>query len=380
MIDVTSKFGLSSDRVWLNASHQGPLPLSAADSVAEVVQWKLQPHNMQDSAVFTDIPNRLRSLLATLVSAPESEIVLANSASYGLNLIANGLDWKSGDEVMVASTDFPSDILPWRNLKRFGVVVNQIRPLGKVLTMDEITRSFTSRTRVLCLTWVHSFSGHVIDLHKIGNACREAGVLFVVNGAQGIGAVPLNVDDYPIDVLTSVGFKWLCGPYGTGFCWIGPRAAEHMHPTKLYWLNALSTDDLSKPELDLSHISVSNTGQHDIFGTANFFNFAPFAEAVDLIVKTGISDIYSHNLALTHHLIDQLNSRRFNVNDLGQENLQSSIFLLEPKKGSVDKLAMYLDSHGIDVTQRSGMIRISPHFYNTFDEIDRTASLLNSYS
>jgi cysteine desulfurase/selenocysteine lyase len=379
LIDVTFEFGLPDNRVWLNAAHQGPLPLCAAKSVSEVIQWKLQPHHLQDAAVFTNIPNQLRSLLAALISAPESEIVLANSASYGLSLLANGLDWKTDDEVIVSSTDFPSDILPWLNLKRLGVSVKQVRPQGKVLTVDEVCGSFTSRTRVLCLTWVHSFSGHVVDLQAIGNACREANVLFVVNGAQGVGAIPLDVADYPIDVLTSVGFKWLCGPYGTGFCWIGPRAAEYMHPTKLYWLNALTTDDLSKPELDISDISVSNTGQHDIFGTANFFNFAPFTEAVNLIVKTGISKIYSHNLELTHHLIGQVDSKRFNIGALSQGELQSSILFLKPKKGHVDELGRFLAYNGIDVAQRAGMIRISPHFYNTFDEIDRTVNLLNNF-
>ena len=379
MIEVSTEFQLPTDRVWLNASHQGPLPIRAANAVSEVVRWKLQPHHLQNASKFTDIPNRLRSLLSQLVVAPESEIVLANSASYGLHLLANGLELKSGDEILVASTDFPSDILPWINLERIGVTVNQIRPEGKVLTAEEIINSFTTRTRVLCLTWVHSFSGHVIDLDAIGSVCRSAGVLFVVNAAQGVGCLPINVSNHHIDALTCVGFKWLCGPYGTGFCWIGPRTAERMHPTKLYWLTALSTDDLAKPEIDLSHLNVSSTGQHDIFGTANFFNFAAFAEAVELIISTGVENIYAHNLALTSRLLNGLDMARYEVEDRGHPDRQSSILFLRPKNSSVAQLGEHLEANSIDVAHRSGMIRLSPHFYNTFDDIDRTLIALNNF-
>lgn len=380
MIEVSTKFQLPSDRVWLNAAHQGPLPKQAANAVSEVVRWKLQPHHLQNANAFSDIPNRLRSVLSRLVDANESDIVLANSASYGLHLIANGLELASDDEVLVASTDFPSDILPWINLERRGVIVNQIRPAAKVVTVDEVVKSFTTRTRVLCLTWVHSFSGHVIDLDAIGSACRSANVLFVVNGAQGIGALPLNVSDHPIDALTSVGFKWLCGPYGTGFCWLGSRVSERMHPTKLYWLNALSTDDLAKPDIDLSRLSVSRTGRHDIFGTANFFNYAAFIEAVELIVSIGTEKIHTHNLELSNRLIDGIDLSRYEILDRGNSERLTSILFLRPKRGSIARLSKYLSSNCIDVAERSGMIRLSPHFYNSTDDINRALTVLNEWN
>jgi cysteine desulfurase/selenocysteine lyase len=139
----------------------------------------------------------------------------------------------------------------------------------------------TDRTRVVCLPWVHSFSGHVLDLDAIGQICRSSDALFVVNGSQGVGALPISVRHRPIDVLISVGFKWLCGPYGTGFAWLGPRALERIRPTKLYWLSALTTEDLEEPHLDLRTVSPEPPGCFDIFGTANFFNFAGLLEAIE---------------------------------------------------------------------------------------------------
>ena len=304
MLEIAGEFDLPSDRVWLNAAHQGPLPGRAASAVAEMVRWKQQPHHLKRSEPFIEIPGRLRLVLADLISAPEVEIVLANSSSYGLHLVANGLGLGPGDEVVVAANDFPSDILPWLRLEAAGSKVVQVKPAGGVLTADEVREAITSRTRVVCLTWVHSFTGQVSDLAGIGEICLSADALFVVNGSQGVGGLPIAPGDLPIDVLTGVGFKWLCGPYGTGFCWLGPRASDRVSPTKLYWLNALTADDLVTPGLDLGTITPSATGRHDIFGTANFFNFAAFAESVGLVANTGVARVREHNLALASFLVD----------------------------------------------------------------------------
>ena len=377
MLDVGAEFGLLRERVWMNASHQGPLPLKAADAVAEMVRWKLHPHHLGPAGVFTDLSERLRSTIAQLVGAPSSEIVLANSASYGLHLVANGLELSTGDEVIVAVNDFPSDILPWTRLERYGVVVKALRPQGKVLTAQEIDAVMTDRTRVVCLTWVHSFSGHVIDLDAIGTVCRDNGTLFIVNGSQGVGGIPISVTDHPIDALIGVGHKWLCGPYGTGYCWLDPRTAERLHPMKQYWMTALSTEDLTQGEVDLANFSPAETGQYDIFATANFFNFSALVESVGLINVTGVGRIYEHNQALADRLVQGVDRSLYEVLDRGDPQRMSSIVFLRPLRRSVDEAAAMLKEASVDVARRVGMLRLSPHFYNTFADVDRVFGALN---
>lgn len=377
MLDLASEFDLPTDRVWVNAAHQGPLPRRAAKAVAEMVRWKTQPHHLASAAVFADLPDRLRSELATLVGAQPSEIVLANSASYGLHLVANGLELGTGDEVIVAANDFPSDILPWTRLERYGVNVKALRPHGQVLTADEIAAAITPRTRVVCLTWVHSFSGQVIDLDAIGEVCRANDVLFVVNGSQGVGGIPISVTGHPIDALIGVGFKWLCGPYGTGYCWLGPRVSDQLHATKRYWLSGLSTEDLAKPGFDLSAFSQPETGRHDIFGTANFFNFAPFAESVALVNSVDVESIYEHNQALADQLVAGIDATRCEVLDRGDPERLSSIVFVRPLDRSLDETAAQLAAAKVDVSRRVGLIRLSPHLYNTSADIDRVLAALN---
>lgn len=378
LLDMASAFGLPPERVWLNASHQGPLPERAADAVRQMIGWKQQPHHMSTPEPFKEIPGRLRAVVADLLDAHIDEVALANSSSYGLHVVANGLGLGAGDEVIVAANDFPSDVLPWLRLKDHGVVVKQLQPEGQVLTAEEINAAITPATRVVCLTWVHSFSGHVVDLDAVGDICRRNGALFVVNGAQGVGAIPIRPASRSIDALVGVGFKYLCGPYGTGLLWLGPRAMDQVGSAKLYWLSALTADDLAAEVLDLDQIEApTSAARHDVFGTANFFNFAALAASAGLVSETGVDRIYAHNLALAELLVDGIDTTRFELQDRGPVERRSSILFARPLQSSLEEVGARLVAGGVDVARRRGMIRLAPHFYNTADDIDRALEVIN---
>ena len=377
MVDVTAEFSLSADRVWLNAAHQGPLPNRAAAAAEAMIRAKQQPHHLATPELFTSVPTQLRAALGRALDAPSEEIALANSSSYGIHLVANGLELGPGDEVIVAANDFPSTILPWLRLRDSGVDVHRLAPAGRVLTAAEVSAAITSRTRVVCVTWVHSFSGHVVDLDAIGDECRRRGVLFVVNGAQGVGGIPLRVHDHPIDALTGVGFKWLCGPYGTGYCWLHPDTLDRVAVSKLYWLGALTADDLARPELDLDLVGPPvGATRHDIFGTANFFNFAPMVESISLVLEIGVDRIHAHNLALAQQLEAGIDRTAFAVQDRGHPTRRSSFVLVRSLDAPLEDVAERLVHRGIDVAHRRGQLRFSPHFYNTADDIERALDAL----
>lgn len=185
------------------------------------------------------------------------------------------------------------------------------------------------------------------------------------------GSNPIAVHERPIDVLITVGFKWLCGPYGTGFCWLAPRAAERIKSNKLYWLSALSTEDLTGPDLDLSAIEPSETGKHDVFGTANFFNNAGVLESVRLIGSIGVDRVFEHNLELAERIVDEVDRNRFEILDRGHPDRLSSMLFLRSLRSTVEEAARLLEQNGVDVAQRSGMLRLSPHLYNTSTDIER---------
>jgi cysteine desulfurase/selenocysteine lyase len=157
---------------------------------------------------------------------PAAELVLGNSTTYGLHLLAHGLPLHRGDEVLLVDGDFPATVIPWLPLERRGIRVRRLEPEARPLSAAQLEAELTPATRVFCSGWVFSFTGEAIDLDAIGRLCRERGVLFVVNASQAIGARLLDLGATPVDALVSCGFKWLCGPYGTGFAgWrpVSPR-------------------------------------------------------------------------------------------------------------------------------------------------------------
>jgi cysteine desulfurase/selenocysteine lyase len=369
-----SEFEFEESSIWLNTAHQGRLPRRAAAALAEAVRWKLHPEQLAGPDRFSKVPSRLRGALARVLGAREDDVVLANSASYGLHLVANGLELGPGDEVVVPANDFPSDVLPWLSLRDRGVEVRLVAPEAEVLTPDEVEAALTPRTRVVCLTWVHSFSGRVVDLAGVGRACRSRGVWLVVNGSQAVGAMPVDVRRLPADALVSVGFKWLCGPYGTGVCWLRPELFDALRPGKLYWLSALTADDLAAPSLDLESITPRRVGRFDIFGTASFFNHVPFTAALELRLELGMDPAHRYVDGLVIRLLAGIDRSRFRL--VSAEDVRSPLVVMEPLREASVEVFERLAAAGIHVAHRRGRIRISPHLYNTAGEIDHALELL----
>ncbi|GAA5077040.1 aminotransferase class V-fold PLP-dependent enzyme [Roseibacterium beibuensis] len=379
-MQVYSEHFAQGDGVWLNTAHQGRLPNRSADAARQAITWKQDPIKLT-SERFAGVPNRLRQAISRLLNAPPEEIVLANSASYGLHLIANAFPWTEGDEIVVMKTDFPSDILPWLNLeKRYGVRVRQVTPQGRVLSPDELREAITPRTKLFCTTWVHSFSGFGIDLDALGEACRSAGVIFVVNGSQAIGARPINVSNHPIDALTTVGFKWLCGPYGTGFCWLSQTLRDRLERTKAYWLSELTADDLAGDLGDLNVGPIQRASDLDVFGTANFFNFTAFTESIELLLEIGLERVETHNQELIEATLDGVQGAGLQaVSPVEASPARSSLalFATEDEK-RMELLRSRLAEARVHVAMRAGAMRISPHFYNSQSDIERVASLIRN--
>jgi selenocysteine lyase/cysteine desulfurase len=376
-LDVTAEFPDLAGRVWLNCAHQAPLPNVAKAEAEEAVAWKAAPWEMTTER-FSSVPRRLKQAIGRLINAPAEDIILANSASYGLHLIANGFPWRAGDEVLVMRGDFPSDILPWLGLEPRGVTIRQLAPCGRVLEPQEVEAAIRPGTRLLCLTWVHSLSGWAIDLDAIGAICRAREVTFVVNGAQAVGVRPIDVRTAPIDSLISVGWKWLLGPYATGFCWIRPELLAELRYNQTYWLSMLTADDLGREQLDLTLRADPGAARYDIFATANFFNFKPWAASVEYLLGQGVESVRTHDDALVQRLIDGLDRRKYRLTSPEAGPQRSSLVFIEPQeRGRAEDIYRVLQTERVHAAFRAGALRFSPHIYNTADDIERALTALH---
>jgi selenocysteine lyase/cysteine desulfurase len=376
--DFRDDFGPFDGKVWLNCAHQGPLPRVAAKEALEAVSWKVRPFELTTER-FSDVPARLRRALGRLLATDAEEIILANSASYGLHLLANGMPWRLGDEVLLVRGDFPSDVLPWLGLEDQGVRIRYVDSAGPLPAPDELRASLTPRTRLFCTTWVHSFSGAVCDLEALAQSCRRNDTRFVVNASQALGARPLDVSSVPVDAVVGVGFKWLCGPYGTGFLWVRPDLLQSLRYNQRYWLTHMTADDLGRETHELARPRGPRTARsYDVFGTANFFNFKPLAACVEYLLDVSIKTIEEHDQSLVQYLIDGLDPTRFEIHSpIERERRSTLIFITHKDRTRNRSIADALKRQGIEIAFRRGELRFSPHLYNTIEDLDQALHVLN---
>lgn len=370
-------FGPFEGKIWINCAHQGAMPRVAVEAAQEAIRWKSAPYQLTTER-FSLVPRKLKEALGRLIGAPPEDIILGNSASYGLHLLANGFPWKPGDEVVLVRGDFPSVTLPWLALERRGVGVRFIEPGDEGLQSEDLVSFLTERTKVFCTTWVHSFTGRAIDLEAVGESCRSRGVRFVLNGAQAFGTRPIDLSSSKVDAVTGVGFKWLCGPYGTGFCWMKPELREALIYNQAYWLAMQTADDLGKVDHQLGATTDLGARRYDVFGTANFFNFKPLTASVEYLTGKGIARIAEHNANLVTRLIDGLDGRKFRVSSPRSGVSRSTLVLMshhDPNRN--ESIYHGLLERGIYAAFRKGNLRFSPHLYNTEEDVDAALSFLN---
>lgn len=372
-------FGPFDGRIWFNCAHQGPLPRVAVEAAQEALFWKIAPHRIADDT-FNLVPQRLKRALGRLINAPAEDIILGNSTSYGLHLLANGIPWRAGDEVLLVDGDFPANILPWLGLRKRGVVVRLIQSRDAVLQADELQEHFTERTRLFCISWVNSFTGHAVDIQSLGEVSRTSNVLFVLNGSQAIGTRPLNVATAPVDAVTSCGFKWLCGPYGTGFCWMRPKLRDSLEYNQAYWLTMQSGRDLNlMREREITIRNDLGASTYDVFCTANFLNFMPWTASVEYLLKQGLEQIETSNATLVSRFIDGLDAKKYELVSPREEVARSTLVVTTHRQPDRNiELYQALKNAGIEVALREGNLRLSPHLYNRAEEIDRALSVLNA--
>jgi selenocysteine lyase/cysteine desulfurase len=372
-------FGPFEDRVWLNAAHQGPIPRAAAEAARGAVADKVAPHHLTDAA-FIDVPARLRAALAALIGARPEDVILGNSASYGLDLLARGLRWRAGDEILFVDGEFPATVLPWRVLERHGVVIRFLSArAGAAPEPDELATALTVRTRVVCTSWVNSFTGYAIDVDALGQVCRSADVLFVLNASQGLGARVLDVRTTNVDAVTCCGYKWLLGPYGTGFCWLAPKVREALEPPHAYWLPNV----WGQPGGIRRYEMRPGLGARalDVFCPASFLNVAPWTSAIEYLLLAGPAMVERYVQELVERLVSALDGDRYAVVSPAGGPRRSALVVVRSRNGT-DAAVIHtaLTAAGVDTALREGAIRLSPHLYNTFDEIDRAVNALHEAS
>ncbi|CAN0348010.1 unnamed protein product, partial [Ectocarpus sp. 4 AP-2014] len=245
--------------------------------------------------------NETRQKAARLMGASSDEVALVHSTTEGINLVAEGLDWREGDNVVVLADEFPSNLYPWMQQAWRGVETRTVPTDQGRLDLDALRGACDDRTRVVSVSWVGYASGYRQPIEAIADIAHSAGALFFLDAIQGLGVFPLDLAQAPIDFLAADGHKWMLGPEGAGVAYIRQQHLERLRPLGVGWNSVEGAGNFGKIELKLKRTAARYEG-----GSANMIGHIALGASLDLLMAQPTADVAAAILDITDYLVERL--------------------------------------------------------------------------
>lgn len=373
-------FPCTQEGIYLAHAAVAPMSGPAANALIEFAQRGARGNPENPWA--TALTHEARILAAQLIGAKPSEIALLGPTSVGLSLVARGLPWEPGDEVVYYSEDYPANVYPWAALTQYGVHPRPLRTLYPgVITWDKIEPLLNERTRLVALASCNFLSGYRIDIDDIGRRLHEREILFCLDAIQTLGAFPLSVQH--VDFLSADSHKWLLGPCGAGIFYVNERLQERLAPTLLGSWNVHSPEFVAQPNILLEH-----GGRRYEPGTLNLPGIVGMTESLRLLLDIGIETIAARLLKLRRHLVQRLTEKGYYLylqdwedSPHATDRHRSGIVTIFHKHHNITHAHQTLQAANIHTSLRQNraglpMLRIAPHAYTQEQELDQAINLL----
>jgi cysteine desulfurase/selenocysteine lyase len=369
-----SEFPWTAATTYLNNASIGPLPERTRLALESFNAKRTDPQQLPDRVLQTLLADA-RAAAARLIGAEPEEIALATNTTTGINVAARSLPLSSGEIVLVSDREFPANVYPWLALKDKGVTT-ELAPVTAKGWPDEdylVGRLADPRVKVLAVSFVQFSNGYRADLARLSAACRAHGVYLVVDGIQGLGNSPLDVREVPIDILATGGQKWLLSPWGTGFTYIRRGLIEQLKPSFVGWAAFEGTDDYS------NLVKYTDELRHDArrfeVGTIPFQDMLGMTTSLGLLAELTVEAIATYTRSLAEPLLAWAKETGVRVSSPTDDRHRSAIVCLAPDNAA--EAHKRLKAAGVVCAFREGAIRLSPHCFNTVDEIEKVLDVLD---
>ena len=358
-------FPVCNEIVYLNHAAVAPISTRAAEAMARYAAEATARGALRYDAFYDAEIERVRGRAATLIGARPEEVAFVKNTTEGLGLVAQGLDWQAGDQILACDLEYPSNVYPWWALRDRGVETVMLPGRDGRLPLETVEQALAGpRVRLLALSSVEFGSGARNDLAALAAMCRERGVLFCVDAIQSVGCLPLDVGALGIDFLAADGHKWLCSIEGCGIFYCAEALQDRLVPRVVGWRSVADNHDFDTYQTELAATAVRYEE-----GSPNTPGIFALGGAIDLTLELGVEAIAERVLSLTERLVEGLRERGARVvSPRGAE--ASGIVAFELPGEAPKRTVGRLRSEGFLLAARRGCARASPHFYNDESEID----------
>jgi len=360
---------LKHGKIYFNHASTGPLSTPVLESIHKVLFEKSET-NIDEYLGLQAVIRETKSDLASLINTFPDRIAFVDNTTNGINILAAGLKLKRGDHILLNDLEFPANVYPFLNLQKNGIIIDYAKSHDGIVSAEDIIENVVPETRLISVSQVQFLTGYRVDLEKIGKVCREKDIFFSVDAIQGLGAVRLDVNKDNIDFVSAGSQKWLLGLQGLGFVYVSEKLQENIDQDCVGWLSVEDAWDFLHYELKLK-----NTADRYQGGTLNSVGIYALNASLKLFKQNGFNEIENKILENTSYFIEQLENTKFKpvINGLDKNNFAGIISF---KDKDWKKIYDSLSKENIDCSVRLGYVRMSPHFYNIKEEIDKVVDIL----
>lgn len=366
---------LSDGRIYMNHAAISPLPTPVFKATSNCLEVR-NSGPIENFEEGMQIVEDARQRIASYINADSpDQITFMGNTSDAISAVAEGLSWSEGDEIILNTLEFPSNIQPFRRLEKKGVNLVYAEASGHRVEPADIENLITPKTKLVSISAVQYLSGFRADIKAIGELCNRYDILFVVDGIQALGATPIDVTSCKIDALCTGAHKWLMAPMGIGFLYLSNEIEPQLEPVKTGWLSVEDPWELSK--FEKSWLPVN---QHLETGTPNLVGISGIGASLKLFDDIGIDAIRRQILYLSGFILSQLESRDDVevITQPGQHQRMGIVAFSIKTNPDLDAVISRLKENNCTLSAREGYVRISPHFYNTEQEVEQVFNRLFS--
>lgn len=379
---MKSYFQLDENIIHLNHAAVAPWPVATRDAVIAFANENTRIGS-QKYACWLKTEQQLKHRLALLINAQSTdEIAILKNTSEGLSLIAQGLSFKPGDNIIIPAEEFPSNKIVWQALETQGVEIRLVSVQDNAEPELALINAIDQKTRLLSCSSVQFARGLVLNLAVIGKACKQHKVLFCVDAIQSLGAMVFDARACYADFVVADGHKWMCGAEGTALFYCRKEVQHRLRLTQFGWHMLTDAFDFSvqNEALPLQQKIASNAQRFES-GSPNMMGITALNASLGLLLEIGIKEIQSRVMANSRYLLQQLSSLA-EINILSPTASGKYAGIVTFQKLNTDSLKLYqhLQNNNVLCAYRGNGIRFSPHFYTQINDMNKALKLVENFA
>jgi cysteine desulfurase/selenocysteine lyase len=369
-----AQFPVTRELAYLDNASFGPLPRACVEAATRCL-GALSERGF-GAASWSEGVDDVRLRVARLFGCGAADVAFLKSSAEALGVVALGLDWREGDEVVVYEREFPAGVLPWLNLAHLGVRVRFVRDGGRHrFDADDVIELIGERTRAVCLGLVNFSNGFRAPVEQVGRACRERGVWLLVDATQAAGVLPVDVRALGCHVLAAHGYKFLLSGTGTAACYFGPEIRPLLRVPEPGWKSRRDLSEMARAT-DYTRLDLAAEARRFEPSIQDLASIAGLEASLELLEGLGPVTVWAHVLGLVDRAAAGLERRGFSVVSSRREGERSAMVSAVREGTDLEALRARLADAGVICAVREGLMRLSFHCYNDESDVDRLLSVV----